>query len=170
MRAVIILGHGSRVPEAGKDMETVATLLKKDYNLEMVEACQMSRLGPHYPETLAKCVKNGATEVVVIPYFLNSGLHIRLDIPEMMKEEAEKYPHVKMIFGRHLGFDPKFADIIYRRIQESLDLPDVRRLELEPRESFPVPAGQGEFVEMPPEEARRYENERSDSAHDPATP
>ena len=49
-----------------------------------------------------------------------------------------------------------FADIIYRRIQESLDLPDVRSLELEPREHFPVPPGQGEFVEMPPDEARRY--------------
>lgn len=96
------------------------------------------------------------------------GLHIRLDIPEMMKEEAEKYPHVKIIFGRRLGFDPSFADIICRRIQESLDLPDVRRLELESRENFPVPAGQGEFVEMPPEEARRYRNEYSGSAHDPA--
>jgi sirohydrochlorin ferrochelatase len=161
MRAVIILGHGSRVPEAGKNMERVATLLKKKYHLEMVEVCQMSRLGPHYPETLDQCVEGGATEVVVIPYFLNNGLHIRLDIPEMMKEGAKKYPHVKMIFGKPLGFDPKYADIIYRRIQESLNFPDVRRLELEPRESFPVPAGQGEFVEMPPEEARKYENERS---------
>jgi sirohydrochlorin ferrochelatase len=168
MRAVIILGHGSRVPEAGKDMETVASLLKQNYGLDMVEACQMSRLGPHYPEILAKCVSRGATEVVVIPYFLNCGLHIRLDIPEMMKEEAEKYPHVKMIFGKQLGFDPMFAGIICRRVQESLDLPDVRSLELEPRESFPVPAGQGEFVEMPPEEARKYKNEYSGSAHDPA--
>ncbi len=160
MRAVIILGHGSRVPEAGKDMGTVATLLKNKYDFEMVEACQMSRLGPHYPETLAKCVRNGATEVIIIPYFLNRGLHIRLDIPEMMKEEAKKYPHVKIIFGKRLGWDPMFADIIYRRIQESLDLPDVRRLELEPRDHFPVPTGQGEFVEMPPEEAKRYKNEQ----------
>jgi sirohydrochlorin ferrochelatase len=156
MRAVIILGHGSRVPEAGKNMNTLGRLLKEKYALEMVEACQMSRLGPHFPETLAKCVANGATEVVVIPYFLNKGLHIRLDIPEMMQAEAEKYPAVKIIFGRQLGFDPMFADIIYQRIQESLDMPDVRDLALEPRESFPVPPGQGEFVEMPPEEARKY--------------
>ena len=88
--------------------------------------------------------------MMVIPYFLNNGLHIRLDIPEMMKEEAKKYPDVKMIFGKPLGFDPRYADILYQRIQESLDLPDVRRLELEPRENFPVPDGQGEFVEMPP--------------------
>jgi len=69
MRAVIILGHGSRVQEAGKDMKKVATLLKENYDLEMVEVCHMSRLGPHYPETLAKCVKNGATEVLLSPIF-----------------------------------------------------------------------------------------------------
>ena len=160
LRAVIILGHGSRVPEAGKDMHVLARMLKEKYDLEMVEVCHMSRLGPHYPETLDKCVKGGATEILVIPYFLNNGLHIRLDIPEMMKEKAQKHPHVKMIFGRHLGCDPGFADIIYRRIQESLDLPDIRSIELAPRESFPVPDGQGEFVEMPPEQARKCKNEQ----------
>ncbi len=165
MRAIIILGHGSRVPEAAKNMEIVASLLKKKYDLQMVEVCHMSRLGPHYPETLARCVQRGATEVLVIPYFLNNGLHIRLDIPEMMKAGAEKYPHVKMIFGKHLGFDPMYADIIYQRIQESLDLPDVRSLQLESRENFPVPAGQGEFVEMPPEEAKEYEKRHSHHGH-----
>ena len=170
MRAIIILGHGSRVPEAGRNMEIVASLLKEKYDFEMVKSCQMSRLGPHYPEILAECVKGGATEVVVIPYFLNNGLHIRLDIPEMMKEEAKKYPRVKIIFGMPLGFDPGYADIIYRRIQESLDLPDVRNLELEPRENFPVPAGQGEFVEMPPEEAKRYEHEHSHHVHGHGAP
>ena len=60
---------------------------------------------------------------------------------------------------------PEYADIIYQRIQESLDLPDVRRLELEPRDSFPVPEGQGEFVEMPPEEAKKYEHEHSHHSH-----
>ena len=157
MQAVIILGHGSRVPQAAKDMQKIAALLKEKYDLEMVEICQMSRLGPHYPETLDRCVEKGATEVIVIPYFLNKGLHIHLDIPEMMKEGAEKYPQVKMIFGRRLGFDPKFADILYQRIQDSVNLPDVRQIELAPRDSFPVPPGQGEFVEMPPEEARRYQ-------------
>ena len=142
MRAIIILGHGSRVPNAAKDMEKVAKILKEKYHLEMVETCQMSRLGPHYGEILEKCIHNGATEIMVIPYFLNKGLHIRIDIPEMMQQEATKYPDVKIIYGNCLGFDPSYADILNKRICESENFPDVRSLTLEPKENFPVPPGQ----------------------------
>ncbi len=156
MKAIILLGHGSRVPGAGDDMKKAARLLREKYDLEMVVTCHMSRLGPHFPETLAECAARGATEVVVIPYFLNMGLHIRLDIPEMMQAEAEKYPGLKLVYGPHLGFDEAFADILHKRIQAAADLPDVRKLELAPRDAFPVPKGQGEFVEMSPEEAKAY--------------
>lgn len=156
MKAIILLGHGSRVPDAGKEMDRAIKLLKEKYKLGMVVGCHMSRIGPHFPETLEKVVSEGAKEVIVIPYFLNMGLHIRLDIPEMMQEEAKKYPGIKLIYGKQLGFDDVFADILHKRIQESSGLPDVRELNLAPREAFPVPEGQGEFVEMDPEEAKHY--------------
>ncbi len=156
MKAIILLGHGSRVPGAGEGMEKAAQGLKEKYGYELVETCYMSRLGPHFPETLAGCVEKGATEVVVIPYFLNMGLHIQLDIPEMMKEEAEKYPAVRLIYGKQLGYDNVFVDVLHKRIETSIDDVDVRELKLSPRDSFPVPEGQGEFVEMSPEEAKHY--------------
>ncbi|MFH2043563.1 MAG: CbiX/SirB N-terminal domain-containing protein [Pseudomonadota bacterium] len=156
MKAFILLGHGSRVPGAGKDMETAALMLEEKYQLDIVECCNMSRLGPHFPETLKTCVLKGATEVIVIPYFLNMGLHIRLDIPEMMKKEAEKYPGIRLVYGKHLGFDEAFVDILHKRIEQSAALPDVREIELLPREKYPVPEGQGEFVEMSPEEAKKF--------------
>lgn len=126
MKAVIILGHGSRIPDAGKDMEKVATILKDKYALDMVKSCYLSRLGPNFPQTLEACVSEGAKEVIVIPYFLNMGQHIRKDIPQIMQEEAIKYPNIKLIYGKHLGFDDAFADIIFKRIQESSQFNDVR--------------------------------------------
>ena len=59
--AIILLGHGSRVPEAGKDMERVAARLREKYGYPIIEVCFMSRLGPHFPEVFEKCVKLGAT-------------------------------------------------------------------------------------------------------------
>ena len=156
MRAIILLGHGSRVPDAGKDMERAADLLKIKYNFKMVATCNMSRLGPHFPEILEQCISEGANEIIVIPYFLNMGLHIKLDIPEMMQEEAKKYPGIKLIYGKQLGFDDAFVDILHKRVVESEALQDVRDLKLDPRDAFPVPEGQGEFVEMDPEEAKHY--------------
>jgi sirohydrochlorin ferrochelatase len=154
--AIILLGHGSRVPDAGRDMEQVAGRLQQKYGYRWVEICFMSRLGPHFPDVLEKCVNQGAQSVVIIPYFLHVGLHILLDIPEMLQEQAVRFPHVKLTFGRGFGFDDLLADIIQKRIQETRGLGDVRDLALPPKEMYPVPPGQCEFVPMLPDEAAKY--------------
>jgi precorrin-8X/cobalt-precorrin-8 methylmutase len=153
---IILMGHGSRVPGAGRDMEEVAQRLKDKYGYPRVEICFISRLGPHFPEIFEKCVNQGAKKVLAIPYFLHEGLHLLLDIPEMMQKEASKFPHVKLILGRSLGFDEGLVDLVERRIEESKDLLDVRDLTLPGRETYPIPPGQCEFVPMLPEEAARY--------------
>jgi sirohydrochlorin ferrochelatase len=154
--AVIILGHGSRVPDAGKDMARVAQRLREKYGYPVVEVCNMSRLGPHFPEIFEKVVALGATRVLVVPYFLHSGIHLLLDIPEMLKEEAQKFPGVSVQMGRSFGFDEHLVDLLRERIEETKTLSDVRQLVLPAKEKYPVPEGQCEFVPMPPDEAAKY--------------
>lgn len=158
--AVILLGHGSRVEKAGGDMERVAAILKERHGFPMVEYCFMSRLPPHFPETLAGLVARGATQVLVIPYFLHTGLHIRLDIPEMMQHEAAKYPGLRLQLGGNLGYDDILVDLVRKRIDESLGVADVREIALPGRENFPVPPGQAEFVPMDPAEAKKYRSRK----------
>ena len=153
---IILMGHGSRVPGAGRDMEEVAQRLKDKYGYPRVEICFISRLGPHFPEIFEKCVKQGAEKVLAIPYFLHEGLHLLLDIPEMMQKEANKFPHVKLMLGKSLGFDEGLVDLVERRIEESKDLCDVKDLTLPGREEYPIPPGQCEFVPMLPDEAAKY--------------
>jgi len=153
---IILMGHGSRVPGASRDMEEVAQRLRDKYGYPRVEICFVSRLGPHFPEIFEKCVNQGAKKVLAIPYFLHEGLHLLLDIPEMMQKEAKKFPHVKLMLGRSLGFDEGLVDLVERRIEESKDLCDVRDLPLPGREEYPVPPGQCEFVPMLPDEAAKY--------------
>jgi sirohydrochlorin ferrochelatase len=140
-------------------MELVAQGLKRKYGYQIVEICYMSRLPPHFPETLEKCVSQGATDVMVIPYFLHDGLHLVLDIPEMMQELAQNYPGVKLVLGKNLGFDDLLVDLVERRITDSADLCDVRDLKLPPRKKYPVPPGQFVFVPMTPEDAARFVDE-----------
>lgn len=155
-KAIILLGHGSRVPKAGRNMEKIAAGLRAKYGYKIVEVCYMSRLGPHFPETIARCAQKGATDIMVMPYFLHDGLHLILDIPEMMQEIAANYPHVKLVLGRNLGFDEVLVDLVERRIEDSSGVSDIRELELAPRDNFPVPEGQCVFVPMKPEEAAKF--------------
>jgi sirohydrochlorin ferrochelatase len=155
-KAIVILGHGSRVPEANASMVQVASLLKEKYGYPIVEVCNMSRLGPYLEDALKNCIDAGATNITVIPYFLHEGLHMRLDIPRMMQEYAFRYPHVRFVFGRNLGFDESLVDLVQKRIVESAHLSDVRDLALPDEEQYPIPPGQHEFVGMTPEDARQW--------------
>jgi sirohydrochlorin ferrochelatase len=137
-------------------MEDVARRLKEKYEYPWVEICFVSRLGPHFPEVFEKCVNQGAQRVLVIPYFLHTGLHLLLDIPEMMQKEAKRFPHVKLILGRSLGFGEGLVNIVKQRIDESRSLRDVREMDLPDRDEYPIPPGQFEFVPMPPGEAAKY--------------
>lgn len=168
--AIILLGHGSRVPEAGKDMVRVAARLREKYGYEVVEVCFMSRLGPHFPEVFEKCVNLGATTVLVIPYFLHLGLHLVLDLPEMLQEQSQRFPAVTLQMGRGFGFDELLVDLVQKRIEETKSFRDVRQVELPPKEQYPVPEGQCEFVPMPPEEAEKYRRIERESGknHDEA--
>ena len=129
--AVILLGHGSRAAGAAEDMETVVAQLKQELDYDIVEICQMSGLGEHFPEVFDKCVALGATKVLVMPYFLHFGIHLRQDVPEMMLEKAKQYPNVKMMLGKHLGFDNALVEVVKRRIVESETLDDIRNMDVE---------------------------------------
>ena len=158
---VILLGHGSRVPGADRSMLRVAAALKEKGRYANVVTCNMSRLGPHFEETFEKCVRMGACKVLLLPYFLNDGLHMRLDIPVRLQKAVQRHPHVKLVFGKNLGFDPLLVRLTEKRIDEATSLPDVRDIHLPDEDTYPVPQGQCEFIPMLPEEAARWREAQS---------
>ena len=159
------MGHGSRVPDAGKGMEQVAARLRELGVADIVDTCYMERLGARFRKVFEKCIKLGAQEIILIPYFLHLGLHTRTDIPSMMKLEAVKYPNVKLVFGKNLGFDELLVDLVIKRIGESRPLDDVKNLELEPRDNFPLQPDDMVFVQMKQNEAKEYITENPDGEH-----
>ena len=124
--AIILLGHGSRVPGAGEGMEQVARRMQERLGGKMIATCYMSKLGPHFPEVFDACVARGARRIIVIPYFLHAGLHLREDIPELLREKVRECPGVELILGKNLGFDECLVDLVIKRWEESGDLPDIR--------------------------------------------
>ena len=123
--AVVLMGHGSRVPGADSAMEQIAESIRRRRADLMVETCSMSMLGERFGEVFDRCTANGASKIVVIPYFLHFGAHMQEDIPEILMEKAKERPDVKIVMGKHLGFDEKITDLVIKRIGESEKLEDV---------------------------------------------
>lgn len=128
--AVILIGHGSRVPGAAESMEKVAQALSQTGNYPVVTTCNMSLMKPHFEETLRRAVNQGASQILVLPYFLNEGVHIKCDIPRMMQEVGKAYPEIRLVMGRALGYDGLLVELVGKRIAECKDLPDVRTLDV----------------------------------------
>jgi precorrin isomerase len=128
--AIILIGHGSRVPGAAESMEKVSQALQASGRYPQVTTCNMSLMRPHFVETFKRVVGQGAESILVLPYFLNEGVHIKCDIPNMMQDIGKDYPNVRLVMGMPLGFDRLLVDLVAKRISECTGLPDVRSLDV----------------------------------------
>jgi sirohydrochlorin ferrochelatase len=133
-RAVILIGHGSRAAGADDAMDRVAGRLRAAAGDGIVEVCRMSGRGVPFNETFERCVRQGAKTVIVIPYFLHFGVHLRQDIPEILREALAKHPEVRLVLGRHLGYDDSLVALVEKRFGESEALCDIRELSPTPTE------------------------------------
>jgi sirohydrochlorin ferrochelatase len=124
-RAVILIGHGSRAAGADGDMERIAEGLRKRTG-GIVETCRMSGRGIPFAEAFESCVGRGAKEIIVLPYFLHFGIHLREDIPEILRENVANHPDVRLVLGKHLGYDDALVTLVAKRIGESEGLCDIR--------------------------------------------
>ena len=64
------------------------------------------------PDGIKKCVEDGATEIIVLPYFLNSGRHVVEDIPNIIDETRPEFPDVDIKVAQHLGASALMMDLL----------------------------------------------------------
>ena len=138
-RAVILIGHGSRAAGADDDMERIAEALRTSDG-RIVELCRMGGRGAPFAEVFETCVRRGATEIIVVPYFLHFGVHLRQDIPELLLDAAAKHPEVRLVLGKHLGYDDSLVALVEKRLGESEELCDIRALRSTPIDRRPADA------------------------------
>jgi sirohydrochlorin ferrochelatase len=146
-RAVILIGHGSRAAGADDDMERIAGRLREDADGGIVDLCRMAGHGTSFGEVFERCVRKGAKTVIVIPYFLHFGVHLRQDIPEILREAVMKHPEVRLVLGRHLGYDDALTVLVEKRIAESEALCDIRDLPEMPIDRRPEPESTDPYLD-----------------------
>lgn len=93
-------------------------LVKEMTGYQIVEAGFMDLNPPSIFEGAAACVAQGATKIIMIPYFLHLGRHVQRDLPNTVQELRQRHPEAEITLGRHIGFHPKLAEVIVERIGE----------------------------------------------------
>lgn len=117
-RAIIVLGHGSKAPQAFETLQKYGEMVRAKSCGEIVEVASLQFNQPDLPEALGRVVKQGATRVVIVPFFLYNGIHLQEDIPAVIAGEKDKNPDVEIVLANHLGHDQRLVDIVMDRIEE----------------------------------------------------
>ena len=118
--AILMMAHGSRIPEANDAAREVAAMVQDMTGHEIVEVSFREMHEPNIQLGIDACVARGAERILLMPYFLFMGAHVLHDLPEEIEEATKRYPDLIMEMGAHLGAHRKLAEIESERIGESL--------------------------------------------------
>ncbi len=118
--AVLIVGHGSRLKGFERSMEKVAASLRRDRRFFLVRCAYLEITSPLIPQAIDACVRKGAREVRLMPYFLLMGNHVKFDIPEIASKARKKYQgKVKIVLCPYLGFHEKIVAVVKERLKKA---------------------------------------------------
>ncbi len=118
-RAILLIDHGSRRAEANALLKDVADQVRRRAPESIVEVAHMEIAEPDIFEGIDACVKKGATQIVVHPFFLGPGRHSTEDIPAQVERAGEKHPNVRIRISEALGGHAALIDAILDRVGDT---------------------------------------------------
>lgn len=105
MKALLLVAHGSRRKQSNDEVISLADTLRKNcsqqYNI--VNAAFLELAEVLIPDGIKQCVNEGASSIIILPYFLNSGRHVVEDIPNIVNDCKSQYPDINISIAPHLG-------------------------------------------------------------------
>ncbi|XBH67682.1 hypothetical protein VPH35_096019 [Triticum aestivum] len=117
---VIIVDHGSRRQESNLMLNDFVTMFRARTGYRIVEPAHMELAEPTIKEAFGKCVQQGASRIIVSPYFLSPGRHWKQDIPSLAAEASKQHSNVAYIVTAPLGLHELMVDIMNDRIKYCL--------------------------------------------------
>lgn len=120
MHAAILIGHGSLRANSGAAMIRLAARARAAGVAPLVASAFLNYHRPTLPEALARCVARGATEVVLLPYFLASGWFVHTALPKQLEEALVAYPGLRARIAAPLGDHPALAALVRKRAEAAL--------------------------------------------------
>ena len=117
--AILLFAHGSRVEEANQSVRELAREVERQGPYTYVRPAFLELGAPNLAKAVHEAAEAGLRRVIIIPYFLMLGLHLRRDLPSLVEAEKQKFPDLEIIVGQPLEGHPLMTSIIFERIQQA---------------------------------------------------
>lgn len=115
--AVLLVARGTTDGDANSDFFKVGRLLWERNRFGWVECGFISLAQPSVPAGIARCVALGARRVLVVPYFLDTGVLVQR-IAEQAIASRDRHPGVDVQVASHMGLDQRLVDLVLARARQ----------------------------------------------------
>ncbi len=153
--SIILIGHGSPKEDAN-NLELISAMLHSmihdDCSDDCVTDSYLQFAKPDIMETIKGRVEGGAKRIVLHPFFLNAGMHVTKDIPELIEKARELFPGVEFIYTEPLGIHEKLAQIVMERISAATGSGSRPAPEEIEKKSFEILSREQDFSAVPEEQ------------------
>jgi len=119
LTAIIVFAHGSPVAEANEEVARLAEEVSRRAGCP-ARAAFLEVAQPNLEAAVSEAARAGARRIVVVPYFLTMGVHVRRDLPRLLAEQQARFPSVDIRAAQSLEGYPGMADALLDRAQEAL--------------------------------------------------
>lgn len=114
---VLVIGHGSKDPNAKISIKYITDGLMQDYR--NVSYCFLEIEEPNISQAIQRCKENDPKVLVIVFYFLHEGAHVKRDIYEDLNPALEESGlKDRSLITKHIGVDEKMIDLIIERARE----------------------------------------------------
>jgi sirohydrochlorin ferrochelatase len=117
--AALLIAHGSRRPEANRDLVDLAFAIRGRTHYPIVEIAYLELADPTIPQGARRCVEQGATRVLLLPYFLSAGAHVVEDLERIRADLGLEFPTVQFALCQPLSLHPLLIEIVVERLKET---------------------------------------------------
>jgi sirohydrochlorin cobaltochelatase len=117
--ALLFVAHGTPLEPANAPIERVARTVGTRLGYGTIEVAYLDCNQPTIPAAIDQLVDANQRRIVILPYFLHLGRHVRTDLPAYFDAARARHAHVELIVTHHLDYDPLLVDVVAERVRRA---------------------------------------------------
>jgi precorrin-8X/cobalt-precorrin-8 methylmutase len=116
---ILVIGHGSSDKSARTAFVHTVNKLKPYFR--SVTFCFLELDEPRIATGIEKIISSDPNAVIIVPYFLHKGAHIKNDVVKDINSALAKFnlKKIPVYITEHFGVDPKLVKMVLERAKEA---------------------------------------------------
>jgi sirohydrochlorin ferrochelatase len=116
---VVIFAHGSSVVSANEAVEKVAAEAAEAGGFSLYQTAFLEA-PPDLRTAVGRLIELGSERICIVPYFLTLGIHLKRDLPALVRQLEGEHPGVEMRIAPPLDGHQGLSRILAERAREML--------------------------------------------------